>query len=139
MLSPENQLELITEMMNQPPTTENFERVNFRNMNIFSKIRDLPNFKNKKVTEQIRQILIEQNDKPFRTVNKKLVDRIKEEIERDYWVSNYKYRSVKRKRDSGGTRKNTMLLNLHMKRKGRNLELVEEDYNENDTEFLTSP
>lgn len=47
----------ICEHMSQPPLTEYFEKINFSNMNIFSKIQALPNHKNKKTTLKIREIL----------------------------------------------------------------------------------
>lgn len=47
----------LIEDQNNPPLTTNYEKENFQNMNIFSKIQELPNKKNSRITEKIRKII----------------------------------------------------------------------------------
>lgn len=63
-------------------------------------------------------------------------------IEKDFWTCNLKYRAVTEKSNKrrNPKQKKNMLRDLEIQRKGKNLELVEEDYKENDpTEMAQSP
>lgn len=54
---PKAHMKKIKEQINRPPLTDNYDRINFKSRNIFSKIKDLPNHKNKKITKNIRKII----------------------------------------------------------------------------------
>lgn len=80
-------------------------------------------------------------DRKYFAIDKKLINNTKAQIEKDFWESNYKYRSVtvdqKAKKNK---RKIKTILDLEKSRLGNNLELVEEDYKENETtEMAPSP
>lgn len=57
IIPPQAQMNQLKEEAERPPLTDNYEKINFKNMNIFSKITDLPNHKNKKTTEKFRKII----------------------------------------------------------------------------------
>ena len=122
--------------MHQPPLTDKYEKMNFHNMNIFSKIQALPNYKNKKLTEQIRRIVRNKDkiDPQYFLINPKLIQKTKDDIDKDFYISNYRFKAANRNK-----KLNNALFELNMKRQDQKLELVEEDYKENDTEIYSSP
>ena len=88
--------EKICEHTNQPPLTEYFEKVNFSNMNIFSKIQALPNHKNKQTTLKIREILRNKDkiDTQYFLINPEFVQKTKEDINKDFFISNYEFKAA---------------------------------------------
>ena len=73
-------------------------------------------------------------DGQFDEGNYKLIDKTKQEIERDFWLSNYKYKALNEK-----MKEKNQLIELNNKRLDRNLELVDEESDEADTEYIVSP
>lgn len=133
---PKNIVNKMIEHMHQPPLTDNFEKINFKNMNIFSKIQALPNHKNKKLTEHVRTIVRNKDkiDPQYFLINPKLIQKTKEDIDKDFFISNYRFKSQNRNK-----KLNNALFELNMKRNDQKLELVEEDYKENETDIYSSP
>lgn len=42
---------------NKTPSTTKYEKENFKNMNIFNKMKEIPNKKNVRITERIRKVV----------------------------------------------------------------------------------
>lgn len=126
----------LVENMHQPPLTDKFEKINFKNMNVFSKIQALPNFKNKNITKEIRKIFRTKDkiDPHYFLIKPKLIEETKEAIEKDFFISNYRFKALNRNK-----KLNKALFELNMKRKGHSLERVEEDQKESDADQHNSP